>query len=249
MYSIWLWVILASVVTGLISLIGGALLLLRQRLSGQELKYLVSFAAGAMLAVAFIDIIPEALELGEPRSITWYILIGVIIFFLAEKFLLWHHHGHGHTDIELKPTAPLILVGDTIHNFLDGTIIALTFSASIPLGLATTVAIICHEIPQELGDFAVLLDAGFSSKRALLWNLISSGATLFGALLTLSLGGLMVAERPEPLALAAGSFIYIAAADLIPQIHHEPNRRAMVWQTLCLLLGVAIITLVVRLFE
>lgn len=240
---------MASLVTGAISLVGALVLIFRSRLSAGALRLWVSFAAGAMLSAALLDLLPEALAVGEVERVTALVLGGIVLFFIAEKFLLWHHHSHAHAELGVKPAAPLILVGDTLHNFLDGTVIALTFSVDVTLGMVATVAIIGHEIPQEIGDFAVLLDAGFSRARALFWNAISSLSTLVGALLTFWLGGLALGERPEPLALAAGMFMYIATADLLPQIHHESNRRLMVWQSVALLAGILLIAVVVRLFE
>jgi len=233
-----LWVSLASLATGLLSLVGGLALLYRQRLSTQVLRYLVSFAAGAMLAAAFLDVLPEALRIGEGKPVLWFVLAGMILFFITEKFLLWHHHSHEHSPEEVKPTGPLIIMGDTLHNFLDGITITITFLASLPLGIITTIAIICHEIPQEIGDFAVLLDAGYAKRRVLIYNLLSSLATLVGAWGALLLARQLTAINPELLGVAAGSFIYIAAADLIPEIHRESDTKRMSYQVLALLIGV-----------
>lgn len=248
--SLFVLVTLASLATGIISLVGGVVLLYQKRLTQATLRCLVSFAAGAMLAAAFIDLLPEALDNGgEPRVVSIYVLVGIILFFLAEKFLLWHHHSHEHSIDEAKPVGALIILGDTMHNFLDGITIGLSFLISVPLGLVITAAVIFHEIPQEIGDFAVLLDAGFARAKVLFYNILSSFAALVGAWLTLLFSGFLNNLIPQLLALAAGSFIYIAAADLIPEIHRESNIKRIRYQTLSLLLGVAIIVLAVVILE
>jgi zinc and cadmium transporter len=247
--SLFVWATLASLATGILSLAGGIVLLYRKRLKQSTLRCLVSFAAGAMLAAAFIDILPEAFERGDARSISAYILVGIVIFFLAEKFLLWHHHSHEHSVEETKPVGTLVILGDTMHNFLDGITIGLTFLVSVPLGIITTMAIIFHEIPQEIGDFAILLDAGFTKTRVFFYNLLSSFATLVGAWLALFFSGVFENAIPQLIALAAGSFIYISAADLIPEIHRESNTKNIRYQTLALVLGVIVIWLAVGLAE
>ena len=245
----FLWTTGAALATGLLSLVGGVILLYIRRLSPQTLRYLVSFAAGAMLSAAFLEILPEALAEGTKTQNLAYVLYGIVGFFITEKFLLWHHHSHEHTSNAAQPVGYLVIVGDTLHNFLDGITITITFLVSVPLGLVTTAAIIFHEIPQEIGDFAILLDAGFKRQRVLLLNILSSLSTLVGAWITLLFAPSLQLVSPQLLALAAGSFIYIAAADLIPEIHRETNKQRMVYQVAALCLGVALIWLVINLFH
>jgi len=248
--SIFLFITLAALLTGVLSLIGGGFLLYKHNYQWINLRYLVSFAAGALLTTALLDLLPEALNDGQLSydGVMGLVLVGIIFFFLTEKFLLWHHHSHDHGD-KIKPSATIIIVGDTLHNFLDGPVIAAAFLVSVPLGIVTTIAIILHEIPQEVGDFAVLLDSGLSRYRVLLYNLLSSLATLIGAWLGYWFSTAVALATPILLALAAASFIYIGAADLIPEIHRETNKKYMVYQALCLLLGVVLIWLVVNYLE
>ncbi len=244
----WLAASLASLATGLLSLLGGIGLLIWPRLERRVLRLLVSFAAGAMLAAALVDILPEALRQAEHAAVGPSMLAAIIAFFLAEKFLHWHHHSHEHSASEVKAYGALVILGDTFHNLLDGFIIGLTFLATPALGVTTTIAIIAHEIPQELGDFAVLLEAGYPRGQVLLYNLLSSLATIVGALLVVLLGN--VGEpHPALLGLAAGSLIYIAAADLIPEIHRETKRSYMLAQSIALVVGATLIWFIVLLAE
>lgn len=240
---------LAALSGGVVSLLGGILLLYRKRLSEPTLHYLVSFAAGGMLAAAFLDLLPEALHEGGGDSVPTFALGGVLLFFLVEKFLLWHHHSHAHSAEEVKTVGPLIIIGDTLHNFLDGIAITITFLVSVPLGIVTTLAIIFHEIPQEIGDFAVLLDAGLKRAKVLLFNLASSLATLLGAWVALLFSESIERIAPQFLAITAGIFIYIAGADLIPEIHREKNRTRILAQVVSLIMGIIVIWLAVYLFH
>ncbi len=241
----FVWVTLAGLTTAVVGLAGGLLLLVYRRVQPSTLHYLVSFAAGAMLGVAFLDLLPEASRVLNADVAGRYALLGLLLFFVAEKFLLWHHHGHTHHSGHASTAAPLIIIGDTLHNFLDGIIIAVTFTASVPLGIATTLAIIMHEVPQEVGDFAVLLDSGYRRGRIITYNLISGLATLVGAWLVLLIGPAVETGSSRLVAVAAGIFTYIAAADLIPQIHHESDQRRMVWQVIYLVSGLGIMWAIV----
>lgn len=244
--NLFIWVTLAGVATAVLGIVGGTILLFSRRLTPSALRYLVSFAAGAMLGVSFLDLMPESSEALGAMTAGRYALWGLLLFFVAEKFLLWHHHGHATADTShVHAAGPLLVIGDTLHNFLDGIIIAVTFTASVSLGIATTIAIIMHEIPQEVGDFAVLLDSGMERKKVLLYNLLSGLATVLGAWLLLLVGPSVHQFSYKLVAVAAGIFIYIAAADLIPQIHHESNRRRMLYQVLAMAIGLALISSVV----
>lgn len=227
------------------ALIGGLILLSREKFALKVSHFLASFAAGTLLGAAFLDLLPEAAHEGEELGIDIFLwtLIGIISFFILERFIHWfHHHEKSHEhDKEVKSTLPLIIIGDTIHNFIDGIIISATFMISVPLGIVTTWAVFAHEVPQEIGDFGLMLHKGLSRKRVIAVNIISAAAAFFGAIITYSLGNILGPYIPIFLALTAGFFIYIAASDLIPEIHYEKNKKFAVIKTLLLLLGVFLI--------
>ncbi len=233
-----------------VALIGGVLLLLKEKFAVRISHYLSSFAAGALLGTAFFDLLPEASEhaeeLGEVNIFVWT-LLGILSFFLIERFIHWFHHHHDHTQIDSKKEAksivPLVILGDSVHNFIDGVVIAATFLVNIPLGIVTTLAVAAHEIPQEIGDFGILLHRGMKRGKVLLLNLLSALVALFGAILTYMIGESIEAFLPILLSLSAGFFIYIAASDLIPEIHNEDRRVVALIETLLLLSGVLIIWL------
>jgi zinc and cadmium transporter len=206
----------------------------------------VSYAIGALLGAAFLEVIPHAFENGEPHRVAAAILGGILAFFLLEKLFLWRHshdqheaeHQHDH-----GRSGTLIMVGDSIHNFLDGILIAAAFSQDIELGMITALAIVAHEIPQEVGDFVILLNSGYSRAKAFWVNLLSSFATLVGGLL--GYYGLQALHGWTPilLGIVAASMIYVAVADLIPGLHRRPELRATVSQTLLIGLGIGSIAL------
>lgn len=235
------------------ALIGGALLLSREKLALKVSHFLASFAAGVLLGSAFFDLLPEALEESEKTgtNIFFWTLIGIVLFFLIERFIHWFHHHeeyHEHKK-ESKSTLPLIIIGDTMHNFVDGIVIAATFMASPPLGMITALAVFAHEVPQEIGDFGLMLHKGLSKKKIILVNLFSASVSFIGALITYMIGNVFGAYIPIFLAVTAGLFIYIAASDLIPEIHYEKRRWAAVVETGLLLLGIFLIYIIVSLLE
>lgn len=234
------YIILFTVIGGVLSLSGGILLLTKPELAKNFSHLLASFAAGALLGTAFFDLLPESLHSENTTLVFTYVLVGILFFFLLERFLHWYHHHQ--SDIEVfrgKPIVSLIVVGDTIHNFIDGIAIAATFMVSIPLGIITAVAVGTHEIPQEIGDFGVLLKKGIKRKKIIIINVFSSLAALFGAFLMYFFG-----ERfghfviPVILPITAGFFIYIALSDLIPEIHHENRRGFAIKETGMLIFGI-----------
>jgi zinc and cadmium transporter len=240
----WVLLITASLLGSLFSLIGG-LFLLSKRLSPRKVQLVaVPFAAGALLAAAFIELIPEALESSEPATtIMSLVLCGFILFFILERFLGWfhHHHDHPNTDETKKrqdSTKSLIIVGDTLHNALDGMVIGAAFLADPTVGIITTVAVAAHEIPQEIGDFGVLLALGMSRRKVLLVNILSAIITVITASVVYGFGSSLIDAQPVMLALAAGLFVYIAASDLVPTIHEEPSLKTANLQTLILIFGV-----------
>jgi len=230
---------LASVAAvSLISLIGVLSLPLGMRRLHGLLVLLVAFASGAMLSASFLDLIPEAYgEIGG-EALRW-VLAGIILFFFIEKFIHWHHCGK--EECKVRPAAYLNLVGDGVHNFVDGVIIAAAYLTSVKLGLVTTAAIALHEIPQEFGDFSILLHSGMKTRKALAYNFISALAAVVGAVLGYRFLGGIGTWIPAAVAAAAGGFIYIATADLMPELHKDMNPRSMVSQSAALLLGVLVL--------
>lgn len=234
------------------SLIGGFLLLSQKKFAVKISHFLAAFAAGTLLGTAFFDLLPEAMEHAEAGDIDVFlwVMVGIIIFFFIERFLHWfHHHEDYHPDEHTKTTVPLIIVGDTIHNFLDGIVIALTFLVSIPLGIVTTLAVAAHEIPQEIGDFGLLLHKGLSRKKVIWINVLSAGAAFAGALLAFFVGESIDGILPIALSVTAGFFIYISLSDLIPEIHHENRKGFAMIESLLLIIGIAFIYVAVSYLE
>lgn len=203
---------------------------------------LISYATGTLLGAAFLGMIPAALGQAAARTVMTTVLAGMVLFFVLEKLVLWRHSHDEHCDAR-GSAGPLILFGDSLHNFVDGVVIAVAFMTSLPLGIATSMAVIAHEIPQEVGEFAILLDAGYSRTRALLLNAFSASMTLPGGILAwFWLGGTQQAV-PYVLALSAASFIYIATADLIPSLNRRQTPAGSAWQLVLLVAGIATIAL------
>jgi zinc and cadmium transporter len=235
----------------LLSMTGGLVLLSREDLAEKMSRLAAPFAAGALLGTAFLDLLPEAAHEGGEHIFQW-VLGGMIVFFLLERFVLEFHHQHTHSQHpeeapEMQDAAvPLIVLGDAVHNFIDGVIIAGTFLVSIPLGVVTTFAVAAHEIPQEIGDFGLLLHRGVSKKRVLMYNLLGGLATVVAALMTYFVGARIVEILPVFLGLTAGFFIYIAASDLIPEIHRKRVKDASgAMDTLLLFVGIGVVWLTV----
>jgi zinc and cadmium transporter len=237
------WIVLFSLLGSLGVVLGAAGLLLSGEGRRRLLPALVSFAVGTLLGAAFLGMLPRALNSAGAQAVLTTTLFGLILFFVLEKWVLWRHCHEAECDIHSSAGA-LILAGDAFHNFVDGFAIAAAFLASIPLGISTSLAVIAHEVPQELGDFAILLESGYARGRALLYNLLSSAATLPGALIAYFFLSGMSRLVPYILALSAASFIYIAAADLIPGLHRRASRRAGLEQIALILGGIATIWLI-----
>lgn len=230
---------LASVMAvSLLSFSGLFALSMREAVLRKYTFLFISIAVGALLGDAFIHLIPEALE-ATPNSALVSVLIigGILLFFTLEKFLHWHHHGQD-TEHTVHPVGKLVILSDGVHNFIDGVIIAASFFVSIPLGIATTLAVVLHEIPQEVGDFSVLLHAGYSKLRALWLNFLSALTALLGALVFFVLGEQIESVIMYVLPVAAGGFIYIAMTDLIPELQKTISRRHSLYQLLGVILGV-----------
>lgn len=247
------YIILFTFFGSIASLIGGFILLSYEKLVLKISHFLASFAAGTLLGAAFFDLLPEAMHEGERSGADIFLwpLIGILIFFLMERFIHWFHHHedyHEHGK-ESKSTVPLIIIGDTVHNFVDGVVIAATFLVSIPLGIVTALAVVAHELPQEIGDFGLLLHKGLSKQKIITVNIASASAAFTGAIITYLLGDALEGYIPILLALTAGFFIYIATSDLIPEIHHEKRKGFAVIESALLIVGIMVIWLSVSLLE
>lgn len=250
------WIVLMSLAGGLLSVLVASGVSYAAR--PHWVPVLISYAIGALLGAAFLEVLPHAIEAAEsPEKAAMNILAGILLFFVLEKLVLWRHchdegcaghephsHGHGHGGHEHGRSGLLILVGDTFHNFVDGVLIAAAFVESTPLGIVTALAIIAHEIPQEVGDYLILLHSGYSKAKALAFNLLSSLATLVGAMLAYFALSELTSWIPSLLGLAAASMIYVAVADLIPGLHKRTELKATVQQVLLIVLGIASIALV-----
>jgi len=238
--------ILASVIlVSLISIIAIIPLLIKKKTSHKVLVFLMSLSVGTMLGSVFIHFIPEMMETGYTLITAIYILIGFITFFLVEKIIHWHHNkkceqesGHSHA----YHLAPLNLIGDGIHNFLDGVVIAGSYIVSIPLGISATISIIFHEVPQEIADFGVLLYSGLSKLKAIVFNLLSALTAIFGAIV-----GILLTKQEGfnafIIPFAAGSFIYIAASNLVPELHRQCKLTDTIIHILAISLGVGLMVL------
>lgn len=236
-------VIFFSLIGGAFSLIGGTLLLRRKKTAEKLAKYATPFAAGALLAAAFFDLLPEAIALTDTSTAPHWVLAGILTFFLLERFLHWFHHHHEHQGDVSRTTAPLIVIGDSIHNLLDGIAIGAAFLISAPTGIIAAIAVAAHEIPQEIGDFGLLLKYGYNRQRVLLINLASALLSTLGAVVTFWLGSQTVLPLAELLAITAGLFIYIATSDLIPTIHESAKGKLAHISTALLILGVLVVGL------
>lgn len=231
-----MWILGATIANSLVALAGAFTLFCSEKTLDRILFALVGFSAGALLAGAFFHLIIEALEaIGDSMVVFLFVFAGFIVFFLIERVLHWHHCHLG--ICEVHPMGHLILIGDGIHNFIDGLVIAASFLVSISFGVITTIIIIGHELPQELGDFGVLIQSGFSKKKALFYNFISQVTSVVGGLIgfffSTSLG-----FSQFLLPFAAGGFIYIAASDLVPELHKESDLKKSFGAFVFFLLGI-----------
>ena len=221
-------------------LVASGVLLFTDSARARLVPWLVSYAVGALLGVSLLAILPEALDALPPTRVFATLLVGILLFFLLEKLVLWRHcHTH---DCEVHENAAgVVLIGDAFHNFVDGAVIAAAVMTSVPLGVSTAIAVAAHEIPQEVGDFAILLHAGYSRRRALVLNAITAGAGAVGALLAVLFLDLVPRLLPYCLALAAASFLYVAMADLIPGLHRGRTDGSSLRQVLLVAAGIATI--------
>ena len=238
MPSILTWIILVTVINGLLAFVGALFLFISKKSLDKVLILLVSFTTGTLIGGALIHFIPEAIEEISLRTTVWITIAGFIIFFLLEKFLHWHHCHNGKCD--KHPYTYLLLYGDGIHNFIDGLIIASSFIISIPFGIVTSLLILVHELPQEISDFGVLVYGGFTKGKALFYNFLSQLTAVLGGIL----GYLFFPLREQAvflLPIAAGGFLYIAISDLIPEIFKEKNPTKIIINLIFIIAGFAVL--------
>ncbi|PIR41459.1 MAG: ZIP family metal transporter [Candidatus Yanofskybacteria bacterium CG10_big_fil_rev_8_21_14_0_10_46_23] len=240
--NIFLYSLISVVAVSLISLIALVFLSISKSRLKRITFFLVSLAAGTLVGDAFIHLIPEATEVLGANQTALLVLGGIVFFFILEKILLWHHDhhtSHEHCDHRI---GQMNLIGDGLHNLIDGILIGASYLVSIPLGVATTIAVFLHEIPQEVGDFGVLIHSGYTRRQALFWNFISGLVAVAGLILTVLIGQEVTAFAEYVVPLAAGSFIYIGLTDLIPELNQGRKNgiKLATFQLIGLVLGMGI---------
>src|SRR3989339_1355928 len=246
MITIYIYAFVSVIIVSMVSLIGVFSISLKEEVVKKYVSLFISLAVGALLGDAFIHLIPESFESSfSPAVVGLLTISGILVFFIIEKFLHWHHHGEDKEETQIHPVGRLLLFTDGFHNLIDGVIIGVSFLVSIPIGIATTIAVVLHEIPQEIGDFAVLIHSGYDKKRALWLNFISALMAIVGVFFALIFGSIAEAFTLWILPIAAGGFIYIAVADLIPELHKTKELKYSVLQLGTLLVG--ILTMIVLL--
>lgn len=243
------YIIAATLLVSLVSLVGIVLFLFGKRKIDEILFFLISFSAGTLLGAAFFDLLPESSGGAGVVLAMEVAFAGIIATFAVEKLIHWHHHHAGRETEHKRPVGLLTLVGDGIHNFFDGVAIAAAFMTGVPLGITTTLAIALHEIPQEIGDFGLLLYSGYSRARALAFNLLSALMAVAGGLFFYFFSGTVAHFESYALAFTGGMFIYIAGVDLLPELHKEKKAGRSALQLLLIILGAAAIWLIARYLE
>ncbi len=242
--EIWIYSLMSVVIVSLISLIGVFTLALKRKFLESILLILVSFAVGGLFGDAFMHLIPEAFEkLGIRPIVSLLVLLGILIFFVLDKFIRWRHCHVPTSKAHPHPVVFMNLIGDGVHNLIDGMVIAASYMVSLPIGLATTLAVILHEIPQEIGDFGILVHGGLSTRRALGFNFLSALTAILGAVLSLIIGPFIKDYSLIILPVTAGGFIYMAGSDLIPELHLENDARVSLAQFCAIALGIGIMGL------
>lgn len=236
------YTLVSVIIVSLISLVGIIVVFIKENKLKNYLLYLVSFAVGALLGDTFIHLIPEISEEGLSLSNSLYILLGIGSFFILEKFVHWHHchECDPSSKNKIHPFVYMNLIGDSFHNFLDGMIITAGYLVSLPVGIATTIAVILHEIPQEIGDFGVMLHGGLSKKKAIFLNFVTALTAVLGAITAFFLVGIYENLASALISFTIGGFVYIAASDLIPELHKEKGIKKSIFQLLVLILGVLV---------
>ncbi|MBD3319050.1 ZIP family metal transporter [Candidatus Woesearchaeota archaeon] len=242
-----LYILASVVIVSLISIVFAMPYFMKRKIPKSSLLFILSVSVGVLLSTVFIDFLPEITSHKYTLGLALSILLGFLVMFILEKFIHSQHkemhvahHGHGHA----YHVAPMNVIGDAVHNFLDGLVIAGSYAVSIPLGLAATVSIIFHEIPQEIADFGVLLYSGWSKKKALFFNFLSAITAVFGAIVGMVLVGQMQGFTSFIIPFAAGNFIYIAASNLVPQLHHDCSLKDSILHVCGIVVGIAVIVVI-----
>ena len=239
MLTTYIYAFASVIIVSLVSLVGVFSLSLKEETVKKYISLFISLAVGALLGDAFIHLIPEAFEsASSSTTVSLLIIFGILVFFIIEKFLHWHHHENDIEINHIQPVGKLILFTDGFHNLIDGVIIGVSFLVSVPIGIATTLALVLHEIPQEIGDFAVLIHSGYDKKRALWLNFFSALTAIVGVLVALIFGSFAETFTLWVLPIAAGGFIYIAMADLIPELHKTKEIKYSIWQLMTVVAGI-----------
>ena len=246
MMLLWIYTIVSVTIVSLLSLIGIFTLALQPERLKKILLFLVSFAVGGLFGDALIHLLPEVFEkLGPKLATSLYILFGILLFFVLERFIRWRHCHVLTSDKHVHPMVAMNIIGDSAHNLIDGMIIGASYCVSIPIGITTSLAVILHEIPHEIGNFAILVHGGLTVKRALLYNFFSALTAILGALLSLLIGPHVKNYSLILMPITAGGFLYIAGSDLIPELHHNVEIKESIWQLVWILLGIGIMALLI----
>jgi zinc and cadmium transporter len=237
--QIWTYTLISVLIVSCLSLLGLVVFPFGEKKIQKFLIWTVAFAAGTLLGDAFLHLIPESYKNGDV-SVSFSLLGGILAFFVLEKFIHWHHCHEIDCEEHNKTFSYVIMFGDAMHNFIDGMIMAAGYLVSIPIGIATTMAVVFHEIPHEIGDFAAMLYGGFSKKKALAYNFLAGIVAVFGALLVLFINTNIENTTHYLIPFAAGGFIYVASADIIPELHKSTKISHSIVQLFCILGGVGI---------
>ena len=249
MLTVYIYAISSVILVSLLSLIGLFTISLNKELLRKYIFVLISLAVGALLGDAFIHLIPEAFEaIGNGTHVSIAVVLGILIFFMFEKVLHWHHHALGEEHEEtIHHNGQMILISDSVHNLIDGLIIGASYLVSIEVGIATTLAVMLHEIPQEIGDFGILIHSGYTRAKALWFNFLSASFAVVGAIISLSFGKATDSLILWLLPIAAGGFIYVAMSDLVPELHKNNKTSQSLIQFFAILLGIVAMLLLLLL--
>ena len=240
MLEIWFYSLVSVFLVSIVSFIGLITFSLKEKTLRKILLYFVSFSVGGLLGDAFIHLLPESIELNSQITLASYILLGVVVSFIVDKFIQWRHCHIPTSKEHPHPFAVMNIIGDSVHNFIDGLIIGASYLSSFQIGLATTVAVIFHEIPQEIGDFGVLIHGGFKKRKALFLNFFTALTAVAGTIVSLIIGSYVENLTGFLLPFAIGSFVYIASSDLIPELHKETKPFKSFTQLIMLVIGIAV---------
>jgi zinc and cadmium transporter len=241
MIEIWIYTLASVAIISVLSFVGLLTISLRASMLNVVLIHLIAFSAGALFGDAFLHLLPEvSSKFGLTTQISLLILTGIAIFFILEKVIHWQHCHHPIGDDHVHPFSIMNLIGDGVHNFIDGLIIGVSYLVSIPVGIATTIAVALHEIPQEIGDFGVLIHGGFTKTKALTLNFITALAAVLGAIIALLLSKYIPNIEFYLIPIAIGGFIYIAGSDLIPELHKDFTLKKSIFQLISFILGILI---------